>query len=112
MTTKLKSVLFSIILILTLILIAVLVMLLGQLIELNRLALAAFPVIIIRIDADGVLRQVFSTDPETQVAVYNQEGINAGDEPALSDHDITELMEKATPHCAAEIKAGKFYEVW
>jgi hypothetical protein len=60
----------------------------------------------------GLVADVFSTDPETKVILYDSDNIENGDDPPFSDHDLEELHKKATPNCAAEIKDGKFFHVF
>jgi hypothetical protein len=60
----------------------------------------------------GMVQGAQSTDPETKVVVYDQDNIDAGDPAPFSHNDLAALQTKATPNCAAEIKLGKFYDVY
>ena len=60
----------------------------------------------------GVVAAVYSTDPETKVILYDSDNVKAGDNPPFSPMELDDLIEKATPNCAAEIKAGKFFYVF
>ena len=61
---------------------------------------------------EGMLRGVYSTDPDITVIVQDDDNIRSGDPAPISTADMGELQEKATANCRAEIKAGKFFDIY
>ena len=60
----------------------------------------------------GLLSAVYSTDPEVEVILYDEDNVEAGDPPPFLKKDLDKLVMEATANCATEIKTGKFYEVF
>ena len=60
----------------------------------------------------GLVQSVYSTDPDVQVIMVDQDKIEAGDPSPIHWEDMELLHEKSTENCRVEIKAGKFFNVY
>lgn len=61
---------------------------------------------------EGMLRGVYSTDPDIEIIVQDDDNIAAGDPAPVHREDMAALQEKSTINCRADIKQGRFFNVW
>lgn len=61
--------------------------------------------------SEGNVCAVYSTDPQTEVILFDNDNIINGDPPPFPKSELNTLL-LATSECSAEIKEGKFFQVF